>query len=84
MIGWIEYLGRSGLAFFERLGRGHIFMVRAIMGMPGLILKPWLLIAQLYSVGVLSLQIIAVSGLSVGMVLGLQMFNTLVDFGAED
>lgn len=84
MIGWIEYLGRSGLAFFERLGRGHIFMVRAIMGMPALILKPWLLIAQLYSVGVLSLQIIAVSGLSVGMVLGLQMFNTLVDFGAED
>jgi phospholipid/cholesterol/gamma-HCH transport system permease protein len=40
-------------------------------------------VAQLYSVGVLSLVIIVVSGLNVGMVLGLQTYNTLVDFGAE-
>jgi phospholipid/cholesterol/gamma-HCH transport system permease protein len=35
-------------------------------------------------VGVLSLLIILISGLFVGMVLGLQGYNTLVDFGAEE
>ena len=38
----------------------------------------------MWSVGVLSLLIIVVSGLFVGMVLGLQGYNTLVDFGAEE
>jgi phospholipid/cholesterol/gamma-HCH transport system permease protein len=38
----------------------------------------------MYSVGVLSLLIIAVSGLFVGMVLALQGYNTLVDFGATE
>jgi phospholipid/cholesterol/gamma-HCH transport system permease protein len=42
------------------------------------------LIQQIYSVGVLSLLIILVSGLFVGMVLGLQGYNTLSDFGAEE
>jgi phospholipid/cholesterol/gamma-HCH transport system permease protein len=42
-----------------------------------------LLIQQIYAVGVLTLLIILVSGLFVGMVLGLQGYNTLVDFGAE-
>jgi phospholipid/cholesterol/gamma-HCH transport system permease protein len=41
-------------------------------------------IKQLYSVGVLSLLIIAVSGTFVGMVLALQGYNTLVDFGATE
>jgi phospholipid/cholesterol/gamma-HCH transport system permease protein len=39
---------------------------------------------ELYDVGVLSLAIIGVSGLAVGMVLGLQGYNTLVRFGAEE
>ena len=51
--------------------------------MPSALLRPRLVIAQIYSVGVLSLVIIVVSGLFVGMVLGLQGYNTLVDFGAE-
>jgi len=43
-----------------------------------------LVIQQMFSIGVLSLVIILVSGLFVGMVLGLQGYNTLVDFGAEE
>lgn len=39
---------------------------------------------QLYSVGVLSFLIITISGLFVGMVLGLQGYYTLSDFGAEE
>ena len=47
-------------------------------------IRPRLILTQLYSVGVLTLPIILVSGLFVGMVMGLQGYNTLVDFGAED
>jgi phospholipid/cholesterol/gamma-HCH transport system permease protein len=54
------------------------------MGVPALIPRFGLLIQQTYSVGVLSLVIIFVSGLFVGMVLGLQGYNTLVKFGAEE
>ena len=39
---------------------------------------------ELYGVGVLSLAIVCISGISVGMVLGLQGYNTLVRFGAEE
>jgi phospholipid/cholesterol/gamma-HCH transport system permease protein len=83
MLGWLQALGRGALDFFERLGRGHVFVMRVLAGVPSVLLQPGLIIAQIYSVGVLSLVIIVVSGLNVGMVLGLQMYNTLVDFGAE-
>jgi phospholipid/cholesterol/gamma-HCH transport system permease protein len=52
--------------------------------LPSLIPRPRLVIVQLYSVGVLSMMLIVISGLNVGMVLGLQGYNTLVDFGAEE
>lgn len=80
----LRKFGRSGLSFFERLGRGNILFVNILMGIPALLLRPGLIIQQVFSVGVLSLLIIFVSGLFVGMVLGLQGYNTLVDFGAEE
>jgi phospholipid/cholesterol/gamma-HCH transport system permease protein len=80
----LQRLGRAGLGFCERLGRGHLFLMYTLAGVPGLLLRPRLVIAQLFSVGVLTLLIILVSGLFVGMVLGLQGYNTLVDFGAEE
>ncbi len=84
MIEFIRKLGRWGLNTFERLGRGHIFLKDILAGVPELFLRFSLVVQQLYSVGVLSVMIILVSGLFVGMVLGLQGYNTLVDFGAED
>jgi len=42
------------------------------------------LVDAVYDVGVLSLPIVMGSGLAVGMVLGLQGYNTLVRFGAEE
>jgi len=42
-----------------------------------------LLIQQIYAVGVLSLVIIVVSGLFIGMVLGLQGYNILITYGSE-
>lgn len=84
MIAGLARLGRGALSFFERLGRGNLFLMQVLAGVPGLLLRPRLVIQQVYSVGVLSLIIIVVSGLFVGMVLGLQGYNTLSDFGAAD
>jgi phospholipid/cholesterol/gamma-HCH transport system permease protein len=80
----IRRLGHSGLSFFERLGRGHLLFLAMLWRMPTLVPRFGLVIQQIYSVGVLSLLIILVSGLFVGMVLGLQLYNTLVDFGAAE
>jgi phospholipid/cholesterol/gamma-HCH transport system permease protein len=84
MLDWFQHLGRSGFNFFQRLGRGHLLFVAILGGIPELLLRFRLIVQQIYSVGVLSLIIILVSGLFVGMVLGLQGYNTLVDFGAEE
>lgn len=84
MTDWLQSLGRAGLGFFEKLGRGNLFLLRVLVGTADVLRRPRLLLAQLYSVGVLSLLIILVSGLFVGMVLALQGYNTLVDFGAEE
>jgi len=84
MLDWFQKLGHWALNLFSRLGRGNLFLLRVVAGTPSLVPRFSLVIAQLYSVGVLSFTIIAISGLNVGMVLGLQMYNTLVDFGAEE
>ena len=84
MLEWIRQLGRGGFGFFEKLGRSNLFLLKTLAGIPSVLRRPYLLIAQLLSVGVLSLLLIAVSGLFVGMVLALQGYNTLVDFGAEE
>ena len=84
MISFIENLGESALNIFEKLGRGVVFLLNALAGFPALILRFTLVIQQLYAVGVLSLIIIGVAGFFVGMVLGLQGYNTLIDFGAEE
>jgi phospholipid/cholesterol/gamma-HCH transport system permease protein len=84
MIALLRRFGRTGLTFFERLGRGTIFFVYVLAGVPALLMRPSLVIAQMWSVGVRSLVITVVSGVFVGMVLGLQGYNTLVDFGAEE
>ncbi|WP_412852339.1 lipid asymmetry maintenance ABC transporter permease subunit MlaE [Ectothiorhodospira shaposhnikovii] len=83
-MGPFQRLGRSALGVLERLGRGHLFLLRTLLAMGTLVRRPGLLLREIYSVGVLSLLIIAVSGLFVGMVLGYQGYITLVDFGAAE
>ncbi len=82
MIDGLRRLGRSTLFWLNRLGRATLFLLRLLSALPTLAKRPGLAIRQLYSVGVLSLPIIAMSGLFVGMVLGLQGYANLVDFGA--
>jgi len=80
----IQSVGRKTINSIQRLGRGSLFLLNTVVAFPSLIKEFSLLLKQIYSVGVLSMQIIIVSGLTVGMVLGLQGYNTLVDFGAEE
>jgi len=84
MLDSLQRLGRATLDFFARIGRGHLFLLHTLARLPGVLLRPGLVVGQLYAVGVLTLVITLVSGMFVGMVLGLQGYNTLVDFGAEE
>ena len=75
-------VGRRTLAICESFGRASLMLFGALFGIPRLKNFP-LLVKQLYSVGVQSLAIILVSGLFIGMVLSLQGYVVLVDYGAE-
>ena len=80
----LQSIGHKSLSSVQRLGRGHIFLLQVLPAMQGMLFRPSLLIRQMYSVGVQTLLIIVVAGLFVGMVIALQAYNALVDFGAED
>ena len=83
MLDSLARLGRIGIGVMERLGRGHLLLLAILSGLPDLLPRLGLLVRQIYSVGVLSILIISVSGLFVGMVLGLQGYYILSQFGAE-
>ncbi|NUY57263.1 lipid asymmetry maintenance ABC transporter permease subunit MlaE [Salinivibrio sp. EAGSL] len=76
-------MGRRTMRVAESMGRATFVMTGALVGRPQPSKTFPLLIQQLYSVGVRSLAIIIVSGLFIGMVLSLQGYLVLSDFGAE-
>ncbi len=84
MMEFIQYLGRSTRGSFTKLGRATFFLLQTLTGIISILPRPRLLLNQMYSVGVLSCLIISISGLFVGMVLGLQGYYILSDFGAEE
>ena len=79
----IRLLGRAGIDAVATLGRSTVFLLRALFGRSSAGNPLQLLVKQLYSVGVMSLAIIVVSGIFIGMVLSLQGFNILSDYGSE-
>lgn len=79
----ITALGRGTLDLLESLGRAGIFLLQSSIGIPSR--EGWhLWLRQMHFVGVMSLAIILVSGVFIGMVLSLQGYTILVDFGAEE
>ncbi len=84
MLNKIQHLGAITLRSFQRLGRATLFLLEALISSTSLFARPRLLIKQLYVVGVQTLLIIVVAGMFVGMVVALQFYYALVDFGAED
>lgn len=79
----VARLGAGALSTIASLGRAMIFLWRALAGVPRPATGLPLLIRQIYQVGVLSLAIVVVSGLFIGMVLALQGYTILSDFGSE-
>ncbi|WP_183141233.1 ABC transporter permease, partial [Pseudomonas savastanoi] len=79
----VRLLGRSAIDIVTVLGRSGLFLVNALLGRGGAGSSFQLLVRQLYSVGVMSLVIIVVSGMFIGMVLALQGFSILTKYGSE-
>jgi len=82
MFNYIERLGAKGIDVTQGAGRSLVFLLQTIIRKPKVVKLTPLFITQLYSIGVLSFVIIVVSGLFIGMVVGLQGYNTLQKFGA--
>lgn len=79
---FLQQWGQIGISRLQDAGRVTFFLCHALVGRSNP--HAWrLLIQQIYFVGVLSLVIIIVSGIFIGMVLGLQGYTILVKFGAE-
>lgn len=82
MIRFVQDLGWAALRFVDHLGKIAAFATqigRAVVTRPARF-RPF--VNELFNLGVLSLVIVCVSGLAVGMVLGLQGYHTLSQFGA--
>jgi len=68
----------------RRLGSVTIFLVQLLIQCVPALARPRLLVLQIYNAGARSLIIIMLSGLFVGMVLGLQGYDLLRRFGSEE
>jgi len=75
---------QSMIETLETLGREVRFLIRLLILTPAAFLRFNLISAQIYNAGALSLVIIMLSGMFVGMVLGLQGYQLLRRFGSEE
>lgn len=76
-------LGHRGIKTIATFGRAGLMLFNALVGKPEFGKHAPLLVRQLYNVGVLSMLIIIVSGVFIGMVLGLQGYLVLTTYSAE-
>lgn len=83
MITVVQDLGAAVIRFVVHLGRITHFAAQVVRAAGTPPTRVRVFVSELFNLGVLSLVIICVCGLAVGMVLGLQGYNTLVRFGAE-
>jgi len=84
MLGWIRNLGANAVAVLEGLGRMtsfEVLILRAIGMRPN---RVGIVLRSIYDTGVLSVSLVCASGMTIGLVLGLQLYNTLSRFGAEE
>ena len=77
-------IGAYTLGAISRLGQAALFLAQVLRHSGTSLLRPALTVREIYFAGALSLIIIMVSGLFVGMVLGLQGYETLQTYGSEE
>jgi phospholipid/cholesterol/gamma-HCH transport system permease protein len=83
VIDFIEHLGERTTGAFHRLGFASRFLLLTLRNSGMSFRRFSLVVREIYFAGVLSLIIILVSGLFIGMVLGLQGYDTLARYGAS-
>jgi phospholipid/cholesterol/gamma-HCH transport system permease protein len=81
---FLAFIGAFVLDIFARVGLVARSFVKLLGRLPGSLKRPTLISEQIHFIGNYSLLIIVVSGLFVGMVLGLQGYYTLSQFGADE
>ncbi len=79
----LDTVGRSAIDVVDALGRFGTFLVQALAVIFTPPFKVWAFIDRINYIGYRSLLIIVLTGSFTGMVLGLQMYLTLVRFGSE-
>jgi phospholipid/cholesterol/gamma-HCH transport system permease protein len=83
VIDFLEHLGGRATGAIHRLGFASRFLLLTLRNSGMSFRRFSLVVREIYFAGVLSLIIILVSGLFVGMVLGLQGYDTLVRYGSS-
>ena len=83
VISFLEHLGGRATSAMHRLGFASRFLLLTLKNSGMCFRRFSLVMREIYFAGVQSLIIILVSGLFVGMVLGLQGYDTLVRYGAS-
>lgn len=81
---WIAALGAGTLRMLQGWGHAALFFLALLRVLPQALRRFDLVLVQLRAIGNRSLVIILASGLSVGFVLALQLYNTLITFGAAE
>ena len=82
MIKAISNLGRETIDGIEQTGRIFILLLIIAWKMLQPPYKLYPIIKQMYFIGARSMTLIIISGITIGMVLGLQFYNTLERFGS--
>lgn len=83
IVNFLTSIGAAVRQFVLGVGLGTRIFVAVLRASGGLLRRPRLIIHQIHFIGNYSLVIIAVSGLFVGFVLGLQGYYTLNKYGSE-
>ena len=84
VFGFLGAIGAGTRRLLADLGYGLRLFLRLAVLLPRALLRPKLIVQQVFFLGNYSLSIIAVSGLFVGFVLGLQGYYTLSRYGAAN
>ncbi|QRN41373.1 MAG: MlaE family lipid ABC transporter permease subunit [Neisseriaceae bacterium] len=83
MFGTIRAIGRQVIQFNIQIGQIVLLLFSVLFQSVKNLLKPTLVIKEIYVFGCSSISIIVFCGLFLGLVLGLQAYNSLILFNAE-
>lgn len=80
----IRNIGKNGISACAKVGNSGLFLTKTLIRKPRMVKSFPLVVNEIFSVGVLSLPIIIVSGIFIGMVVALQGYNILNKFSAAE